>query len=122
MAASNDTAVVRQGGNMAIRDDMTRNPFARLSVISLSPEDLESLVERAVERAMSRHSAANEPMLTTKQAAIRLNVSEKTVSRRMKDGSLASLKVGTATRIPVEALRPPTESEVSVLALRARNG
>lgn len=98
------------------------NPLARLSVVTLSPENLESLVERAVERARSRHSAANEPMLTIKQAADRLNVSEKTVSRRIKDGALPSMMEGKATRIPSEALRPPTESEVSVLALRARVG
>jgi excisionase family DNA binding protein len=46
---------------------------------------------------MARHLAANEPMLTIKQAAHRLGVSEKTISRRIKDGSFASTKVGSAT-------------------------
>jgi excisionase family DNA binding protein len=107
---------------MALRDTSARFDYPHLSVITLSPEALESLIERGVERAMSRHSAANEPMLTIKQAAHRLNVSEKTISRRIKDGALASKKVGSATRIPAEALRPPDESEVSILALRARDG
>ena len=45
--------------------------------------------------------------LTAAQAAVRLGISLRTVRRRIADGSLPSVKIGGAVRIPVSALEPP---------------
>jgi excisionase family DNA binding protein len=45
--------------------------------------------------------------LTAAQAATRLGISLRTVRRRIADGSLPSVKIGGAVRVPVSALAPP---------------
>ena len=45
--------------------------------------------------------------LTAAEAAERLGISLRTVRRRIADGSLPSVKLGGAVRIPVSALEPP---------------
>ncbi len=45
--------------------------------------------------------------LTAAQAADRLGISLRTVRRRIADGSLVSVKIGGAVRIPASALQPP---------------
>ncbi len=47
--------------------------------------------------------------LTAKEAGERLGISLRTVRRRIADGSLPSMKIGGAVRIPVSALEPPEE-------------
>ena len=46
--------------------------------------------------------------LTAAQAAARLGISLRTVRRRIADGSLPSVKIGGAVRVPVSALEPPS--------------
>jgi excisionase family DNA binding protein len=46
--------------------------------------------------------------LTAVQAAERLGISLRTVRRRIADGSLPSVKIGGAVRVPVSALEPPS--------------
>jgi excisionase family DNA binding protein len=45
--------------------------------------------------------------LSAKEAADRLGISLRTVRRRIADGSLPSVKIGGAVRIPASALEPP---------------
>src|SRR5450759_1494234 len=45
--------------------------------------------------------------LTAAKAAARLGISLRTVRRRIADGSLPSVKIGGAVRVPVSALEPP---------------
>ena len=45
--------------------------------------------------------------LTAAQAADRLGISLRTVRRRIADGSLPSVKIGSAVRVPASALAPP---------------
>src|SRR5450759_1088050 len=45
--------------------------------------------------------------LTAAQAAARLGISLRTVRRRIADGSLPSVKIGGAVRVPASALEPP---------------
>ena len=45
--------------------------------------------------------------LTAVQAAARLGISLRTVRRRIADGSLPSVKIGGAVRVPASALEPP---------------
>lgn len=45
--------------------------------------------------------------LTAAQAADRLGISLRTVRRRIADGSLPSVRIGGAVRIPASALQPP---------------
>lgn len=47
--------------------------------------------------------------LAAKEAAERLGISLRTVRRRIADGSLPSVKIGGAVRIPASALEPPEE-------------
>ena len=45
--------------------------------------------------------------LTAAQAATRLGISLRTARRRIADGSLPSVKIGGAVRVPASALEPP---------------
>jgi excisionase family DNA binding protein len=45
--------------------------------------------------------------LTAAEAAVRLGISLRTVRRRIADGSLPSVKLGGAVRVPASALEPP---------------
>jgi excisionase family DNA binding protein len=45
--------------------------------------------------------------LSARETAERLGISLRTVRRRIADGSLPSLKIGGAVRIPASALEPP---------------
>jgi excisionase family DNA binding protein len=45
--------------------------------------------------------------LTAAEAAGRLGISLRTVRRRIADGSLPSVKIGGAVRVPASALEPP---------------
>jgi excisionase family DNA binding protein len=47
---------------------------------------------------------SREPLLTAKEVAERLNLSERTVRRMIKDGSLPALHFGRAIRIRPETL------------------
>ena len=47
--------------------------------------------------------------LTAAEAADRLGISQRTVRRRIADGSLASVRIGGAVRIPVSALPQPDD-------------
>jgi excisionase family DNA binding protein len=51
--------------------------------------------------------------LTAAQAAARLGISLRTVRRRIADGSLPSVKIGGAVRVPVSALEPPPRPQVA---------
>ncbi len=51
--------------------------------------------------------------LTAAEAADRLGISLRTVRRRIADGSLASVRIGGAVRIPVSALPQPEERPVA---------
>jgi excisionase family DNA binding protein len=51
--------------------------------------------------------------LTAAEAANRLGISLRTVRRRIADGSLSSVRIGGAVRIPVSALPQPEERPVS---------
>ena len=55
-------------------------------------------------------------------AAERLGLSEATVRRRIKDGSLPSQRVGRAVRIDLATVRPLDADEVARLAHEARAG
>ena len=56
--------------------------------------------------------------LTAAQAAARLGISLRTVRRRIADGSLPSVKIGGAVRVPASALEPP-EARPQVAAREA---
>lgn len=65
--------------------------------------------------------AAPEPsMLSIRRFAERAGLSTCTVRRRLKDGSLPSVRVGGAVRIPASALQPSNSAQVAELARAAR--
>jgi excisionase family DNA binding protein len=51
-------------------------------------------------RALRPPVRALEPLLTIRQAADLMQVSDKTVRRRITDGSLIALRIGSQWRIP----------------------
>jgi excisionase family DNA binding protein len=59
-----------------------------------------------------------QPYLTARETAERLGISLRTVRRRIADGSLASIKIGGAVRIPASALELP-EARASMAAREA---
>jgi len=56
------------------------------------------------------------------EAAKAIGVSEATVRRRIKDGSIPVRRVGRSVRVDLAALRAPDPAEVTRLAQAARNG
>jgi len=57
--------------------------------------------------------------LTAAEAAARLGISLRTVRRRIADGSLPSVRIGRAVRIPVAALELPAARPASAAAREA---
>jgi excisionase family DNA binding protein len=58
--------------------------------------------------------------LTVRQYAVRRGLSECTVRRRVADGTLAHVRVGTAIRIPASSLKPVDPATVARFAREAR--
>lgn len=86
------------------------------TLVVLTPEQLEQLVERAVERALSRVFPAAPPELdlTSEQAAEALNLAPKTIRRLAREGKLPGKRRGSTwrfTRRAVEAYRAGGSSE-----------
>jgi excisionase family DNA binding protein len=83
-----------------------------VSVVILSPEELEGIVARAVEplrrevAALRREKASADPVSLT-EAARRLGCCTKTIRRRILDGELQTVEVGRTKRV---ILPPPTVS------------
>ena len=59
--------------------------------------------------AAVRSSVAGPDLLSLKEAAAKLGVSERTLRRRVKDGSLAVVKVGRIYRVDLNAIARPPE-------------
>ena len=57
--------------------------------------------------------------LTAAEAAARLGISLRTTRRRIADGSLASIRIGRAVRIPAEALTLPVAPPAGAAAREA---
>ncbi len=57
--------------------------------------------------------------LTAAEAAARLGISLRTTRRRIADGSLASIRIGRAVRIPAEALALPVAPPAGAAAREA---
>jgi excisionase family DNA binding protein len=74
-----------------------------MAVVVMETTELVALIERAVEKALER---ASEQGITMQEAAARLNLSLRTIERRVKDGILPSTKIGGAVRIPLSAVLP----------------
>jgi len=51
--------------------------------------------------------------LSAKETAARLGISLRTVRRRIADGSLPSVKIGGAVRVPASALEPPASQHAA---------
>lgn len=92
------------------------------SLVVVSPEDLVALIERGL-RAVLRDllSAGQGQHVTVAEAAVRLNVSEKTVRRRIASGELPAVRVGRAVRVNVQHLAVD-EDAVAKLARQAIAG
>jgi excisionase family DNA binding protein len=94
------------------------------ALVVVSPENLEALIERAVERkvrAVLRDvmPAGQGQHVTVAEAAARLGVCEKTVYRRIKSGELPHVQLGRALRVNVQHLAVD-EEDVAKLARVAR--
>jgi excisionase family DNA binding protein len=72
-----------------------------MAVVVMESAELAALIERAVEKALAR---ATEQGISMHEAAARLNLSLRTIERRVKDGILPSTKIGGAVRIPLSAV------------------
>jgi excisionase family DNA binding protein len=78
---------------------------------------------RALRAELARLAAlaAPEPsMLSIRRFAERAGLSACTVRRRVSDGSLPSVRVGGAVRIPASALQPVDSAQIAELARAAR--
>ncbi len=70
-------------------------------------DEVRAVVREEIERAL-RGAAENEAV-SVAEAARRLGLSSRTVQRRIKDGTLPVVRVGSAVRIPMSAVFPRAE-------------
>ncbi len=89
-----------------------------VTVLVMSPDELEALVHAAVVAALAATtSAASAPALVTKQAAAgALGISTGTLDRLVRAGRVPFVKVGDVRRFDLAAVR------ASLVAIEARTG
>jgi excisionase family DNA binding protein len=75
---------------------------------------------RAQVAALRARSPAEPELLTVRQFAARAGLSTCTVRRRIADGTLSHVRVGSAIRVPSMALRPADPARIAELARAAR--
>jgi excisionase family DNA binding protein len=63
--------------------------------------EIETLLRRIVREELGKEE---DVAVTKAEAAARLNVSVRTIDRRIKDGTLPTVKLGGAIRIPISAV------------------
>lgn len=85
-----------------------------MTVVVLSPEQLEQIVERAISKALSRAPTERKP-LPVSEAAAALGVSVRTLRRRIKAGEMPVVRVGRAVRVDLAELRR-TQEETAAAA------
>lgn len=87
------------------------------------PAVLAALEQRlgAVERDLDALRRAAPPALVpVPEAARALAVSEATIRRRIRDGSVRGVRVGRSLRVDLSSLRGPSEAEVEAEVRRLR--
>lgn len=75
-----------------------------MTVVLLTPDQLEDIVERAISKALARAPAETKPVPVTEAARI-LGVSARTLRRRIKAGEMPVVRVGRAVRVDLAELR-----------------
>lgn len=75
-----------------------------MTVVVLTPEQLEDLVERAISKALARAPAESKPV-PVPEAARLLGVSTRTLRRRIKAHEVPVVRVGRAVRVDLAELR-----------------
>jgi excisionase family DNA binding protein len=86
-----------------------------VSIAVLDSEELAALIRRELEplarqlAELRRH--AEDEAVTVQEAARRLRVTRRTIERRIRDGSLPSVKVGGSRRVPLSAVLPKASPE-----------
>lgn len=111
-------------GDGAVRHEtMETTPSRAAAGLVVVPlEQLEDIVERAVRAALRDHASEGQGQhITAAEAAARLDVSEKTIRRRIASGELPAVRVGRSVRIDVRHLAPGEET-VAQLARQAIAG
>jgi excisionase family DNA binding protein len=82
---------------------------------------LRTEVARLASQVEALRRAIPPALVAVPEAAKAIGVSEATVRRRIKDGSIPVRRVGRAVRVDLAALRSPDSAEVARLAQAARN-
>ena len=101
--------------------DLTRAEESQ--AIALIPDLVErvgrltALVERLATATTPQPAPA---LLTVREFAERAGLSECSIRRHISDGTLPSVRMGGAIRIPASALRPASVDDISTLARSAR--
>jgi excisionase family DNA binding protein len=92
-----------------------------MNVVVLTPDQLEDLVERAIQKAMGRaRPEAPAAPVSLSDAAKHLGVSTRTVRRMIQDGEVGALRVRRRLLVDLSTLR--RAASVSQLAVAARSG
>lgn len=79
-----------------------------------SLEEIRSVVREELTQALQALQDSGAPLLTVREAANQLGVSERTIKRRIATGELPVVRVGRSVRIDRTALRPSTLTVASL--------
>ena len=111
------------GAAMSFEDTLRAAIRAELAPL-LERQTIEILEALVLVQREIRKGQPPKPLLTTKEAAVALGISLSSVHRRIKDGSLRSVRFGTAVRVDISGLRSPEEiaEETRLKIARARRG
>jgi excisionase family DNA binding protein len=78
-------------------------------------DEIAAVVRRELEPVLRElaqlRRAAQDEAVTPAEAARRLGLSRRTVERRIRDGSLPSVRIGGARRVPLSAVMPRADPE-----------
>lgn len=78
--------------------------MSKTKIVVLSEDELEALIERAVEKALSKRESFTRKWLTQKEACEYVGVSRQTLRTREIEGKVTGYRDGQAVRYLIEDL------------------
>ncbi len=82
---------------------------------------LHAEIARLVAQVEAMRNAIPPTLVPVREAAQALGVSEITIRRRISAGRIPIVRIGRSVRVDLAGLRAPTDTEVALLAHRARH-
>lgn len=78
--------------------------MSKTKIVVMSEDELEALIERAIEKALSKRESFTRKWLTQKEACEYVGVSRQTLRTRENEGKVTGYRDGQAVRYLIEDL------------------